>query len=454
MKRAAIVGGSWAGVAAAINLGLNGWKPVVLVEGTRFCNEWPRSVPFVVSGGDTCTLDVLEDLGLLESVRWGNGLMRSAPPRFAHTCGSGRLPAPFHLLRPLLQARDLSTDIRLSIARTVWRVARMKDADVLGVSGQSMRQFLAGHRQTKEAFEGVWEPLFRAGVGAESECVSAACGVSFLKRSVLRGRWSTTLGVCYGDVHEAMRKRLEEVGAEIHFKAGVVGIVFDGIRVGGMVTSAGIVHASSVVSAVAPDVLQTLTSIPMQRSDARLQQLTNFTKADRLDVLLRFSEESAAFRFGTTSPDILVTPTGPVDFFVRAGTDEVHATILAPGELVDRDDENIVNVAVEALARSVPAARGLAPIDCRVYRDLGASFRPSVETEVIRPSAQAGVQNSSDGVGILNLALAGEFCATTLPPGREGAIRSGLDAAAAISGTRRFVAPIPSGWLAKWLGLA
>ena len=454
MKRTAIVGDSWAGIAVALNLSLAGWKPVVLAQGTRLCSEWPCSVPFVVSGGDTYTLDLLEELGLLETVRWGNGVMLSVPPRPGQTCSAGRWPAPFHLLRPIRQWADLSTDARLSVARVFWMVAKMNAADVLGVSGQSMREFLADQRQPKEAFTSVWEPLLRAGTGVESDRVSAVVGVSFLKRSLLRSRWSVTLGVCYGNVPKAMLNRLKAVGAEVHFKAGVAGIVFDGVRVGGVVTSSGIVHAGGVVSAVAPSMLQTLASIPMQRADARLRQLSNFTRVDRLDVLLRFSEDSAAFRFGKTAPDFLVTPMGPVDRFVRVGNDEVHAVMLAPGELVDREDEAIVTVAVEALARAVPAARGLVPIGSRVLRDLGATCAPSVDVEVMRPSSRASVQHGSGGVGILNLALAGEFCATTLPPGREGAIRSGYDAAAAISGFERPVTPIPHGWLAKRLRLA
>jgi uncharacterized protein with NAD-binding domain and iron-sulfur cluster len=82
-----------------------------------------------------------------------------------------------------------------------------------------------------------------------------------------------------------------------------------------------------------------------------------------------------------------------------------------------------VAAAEAALRRYFPAMREARVTRSLVMREAEATFAPDPEAEALRPGTRTPIQG---------LYLAGDWTATGLPATIEGAVRSGLAAAAAI----------------------
>jgi len=70
----------------------------------------------------------------------------------------------------------------------------------------------------------------------------------------------------------------------------------------------------------------------------------------------------------------------------------------------------------------------------------------------VRPTVEPTTVGLGGG-GVSNLYVAGDWCDTGWPATMEGAVRSGYAAAAAITGEGGVVEDVPTGRLARWMGL-
>ena len=70
--------------------------------------------------------------------------------------------------------------------------------------------------------------------------------------------------------------------------ASAHGVAYDGVRVSGVITNQGMVHAASVVSALPPERLDRIASLPMRDADSRLRRLEEFEASPILGVHMFF----------------------------------------------------------------------------------------------------------------------------------------------------------------------
>lgn len=188
----AVVGGGYAGLAAAVELSHAG-LPVTLYESAKVLGGRARRVDYrgtILDNGQHLLLGAYREL--LRLVRLvgadENALLRSplklaVPSQFQ--LAAPHLPAPLHLIVALLTAQGLSHSERLAAARFMLALKLRKfrlDKDI------SVTDLLEQHRQSPTLRRFLWEPLVSAALNTPPEIASAQVFLNVLRDSFDRRR--------------------------------------------------------------------------------------------------------------------------------------------------------------------------------------------------------------------------------------------------------------------------
>ncbi|MGE5319065.1 MAG: hydroxysqualene dehydroxylase HpnE [Hyphomicrobiaceae bacterium] len=175
-RRIAVVGGGWAGCAAALTLAEAG-VPVTLFESSRTLGGRARAVELdgqsfdngqhILLGAYEQTLRLIDHLHPVakQDSLWHLPLILDQPPDFRLACP--RLPAPLHLLAGLLSARGLSWGDKLAAARWAHTLlGNTETADHLTVSQLT-------RNQPRRLCDVLWHPLCVSALNTPPEKASA-----------------------------------------------------------------------------------------------------------------------------------------------------------------------------------------------------------------------------------------------------------------------------------------
>lgn len=171
----AIIGGGWAGLAAAVTLADAG-RAVTLFESAQQLGGRARSVDWagltidngqhLLAGAYRQTLALMTRLGTLDLLERRRLDLRAPDFRLALP----RLPAPFHLAAGLLTARGLTWTDKLAAARFMRALQRRHfklDSD------RSAALLLAEYRQPLRLIERLWRPICVAALNTPLTMASA-----------------------------------------------------------------------------------------------------------------------------------------------------------------------------------------------------------------------------------------------------------------------------------------
>ena len=184
----AVIGGGWAGCAAALTLAEAGIR-VTLYEAARTLGGRARAVALegqALDNGQHILLGAYsESLGMIDRLNRANGssplwrlpLSLRQPPEFALACP--RLPAPFNLLAGLLSSRGLSVREKLSAARFAYDLLSGRSA----TEGLSVGALTC--TQTERLNRLLWHPLCVSALNTPPGSASAR-----VFREVMRGAFS------------------------------------------------------------------------------------------------------------------------------------------------------------------------------------------------------------------------------------------------------------------------
>jgi squalene-associated FAD-dependent desaturase len=233
--RVAVVGGGWAGCAAALTLAEAG-LPVTLYEAARALGGRARAISIdgrkldngqhILLGAYTQTLRLIAGL---RGAGAGAGLMRlplliEQPPAFRLACP--RLPAPLNLLGGLISARGLNWQEKWRAAR--WARSTLRRAPQL--SGTTVDTLLADQPEALRRL--LWHPLCLSALNTPPE---AACAETF--RAVLAAAFGARrehsdlllprqdLGALFPEPAAA---RIEALGGALRLDARVHGLALKG----------------------------------------------------------------------------------------------------------------------------------------------------------------------------------------------------------------------------------
>ena len=450
---AIIVGGGFAGLAAATRLAERGAR-VLLLEARPYlggrARSWidPETGSTVDNGqhlfmgcyGDTLLL--LDRLGTRDRLNLDE---RLAVPFLDRDGVVSRFEIPslplfsLSIAAGLIRFPRLSLPERLGLLRVALR-ARSRGGRRTphgALDDVSVSSWLRSLGQSPQALERLWHPLAIAALNEEPDRASVEMFLPVLRGLFDSGADGARLGVPrvgLSDLYaDPAAHYLRARGSEVRVRAQVRQVLFDRGRCEGVLLADGerLLAPHVIVSAPPADLLEMLP--------AEIAAEPFFTGCARLETS---PIVSVYLWFGGPVTDLpyagLIGGEWQWLFNRRAFAERSGAgagvTLVrsAARSFVEASRDVLVRKALEDLHRFLPASRPLALRHALVIKEKRAAISPSCGSSALRPSSRT----PHDG-----LHLAGDWIATGLPATIEGAVVSGHACALQVEGS--FGSPSP-----------
>lgn len=420
-----VVGGGWAGLAAAVELARCS-IPVTLLESAKQLGGRARSVQLdelhvdngqhLMLGAYESVLDLLRIIGVREEdavqrqalnlhYQW-----RGAKPVSVVTAN---LPAPFHLALGLLQSKGLTLRERLAALR--FSLA-MKKRDFTLAEDCSVADLLKVYKQPARTISAIWEPLCVGALNTHLHEASALLFLRTLRDSFHYARRDSDLLLTKLDL-SAMLPRpamdyIETHGGNIQLGQRVNQLQLRDSSIYALELDSGSVAADEVILAAPASTAQRLLE-PHDACRDVVQQLAGLQHRPICTVYLQYPE------FVQLEPPMqgsLGTLTQWIfdrRLYGQAGL--MAVVISGDGEHMQLDNEALCLKVEEELAGHFPTWPK--PLSSHCIREKRATFAALVDVQQHRPSMKTPIKG---------LWLAGDYTDTGLPATLEGAVRSGI----------------------------
>ncbi|MBK4735785.1 hydroxysqualene dehydroxylase HpnE [Noviherbaspirillum pedocola] len=422
--RVAVVGGGWAGCAAAVELTQRGAQ-VTLYEAARTLGGRARAVDIngrrldngqhILLGAYGESLRLMREVGIAPE----SALLR-LPLQMRYPAGpegmdfvAPRLPAPLHLAIALLRARGLDRADRLALARfsttARWMGWRL-------YNDCSVDELLQRFEQTERLIRLMWRPLCIAALNTPPERASAQVFLSVLRDSLGARRSASDMLVPRLDLSELFPARaaawLCERGGRVEHGAAVDtlqrhegGWLLRGERYDAVVLAVQPAAAAALIDDLAP------SPLPAFEWEAITTVYLQYENGLRLPhPLLALLDDPETGRFGQ-----FVFDRGQLDAD-RAGL--LAVVISASGAALQLGRNALAASAATQLAEAFAMPQLAQPEWNAVISEKRATF-----------ACTPGLARPGNDIGIPGLALAGDYTASEYPATLESAVRSGVAAA-------------------------
>ena len=440
----AVVGGGWAGCAAAVELADKGAR-VTLFEAARTLGGRARGVEVqgrTLDNGQHILLGAYDrTLGLLKRVGVdpASALLR-LPLQMRYPAASGgmdfcapRLPAPWHMVVALWRAKGLAREDKMALARFTssarWMGWRLNDDVPVSV-------LLERFDQTPRLIRLMWQPLCLAALNTPLNRASSNVFLAVLRDSLGARRAASDmliprleLGALFP---QAAARAIEASGGAVHtgVKAAALARLDGGweLQLGGQSAGAERQRFDAVVLATAPNTASALLAgLPEAAALAPLRgQLDGFGYEPISTCYLQYE---ASLRLPLLFCALADDPgQGRHGQFVfdRGQLDPGQAGLLAvvvsaAGAAAALDQDALAALIGAQLAQAFGQPALSTPLWHRVITEKRATF-----------ACTAGLVRPGNETGLPGLALAGDYTASDYPATLESAVRSGQAAATAI----------------------
>ena len=445
-----ILGGGIAGIAAALELLDSGHK-VTLVEARNFLGG--RAFSFtdantgltldngqhVIVGCCTEFIAFLERLGIRD--RWFLQ-ERLQIPVFSRDGKQGNLaashlPSPLHILPSFLAYPHLSPSDKL---RVLWGMARARftNRNAPKLEDITFYQWLRDNGQSERAINNLWNLVVEPTLNDNVREVSADMGLMIVQEGMLSGANSGNLGYARDgllpSIGEPAKKLLEERGATLLLGEAVRRLaVSPGTEQDGLWGSVDHVELASGRQIAGGKFISALPfSALLRLLPPELAGLEFFTRIGRLEwapilnlhVLYDRPVMSLPFCAFVDSPLQCVFNRNAIAGDPPGGGQLVTISVSAAWDYVELSRDELVALFLAEMAEAFPAAGEANVLNVAVIKQREATFRCLPGAGRLRPGPVTP---------LANLFLAGEWTNTGWPSTMEGAVRSGQQAARAVS---------------------
>ncbi len=415
----AIIGGGYAGMAAAVELAAHG-VPVTVFESARQLGGRARGVlhnDTQLDNGQHLLLGCYrETLRLIEQVG-GNteqDFLRLPLQLDLHdqfSLRAPRLPAPLHLLVALLKAQGLTWGERMKAARFMLTLRRM---GFRLPNDMTVAELLAQYDQDADLTLKLWEPLCIAALNTPMHKASAQVLLNVLRDSLNRTRADSDMLLPRIDFTALFPQRaagyVEQHGGKVCTSCGVETIVPKNGKFE-LVTAAGMQTFSHVVCAASPTVAAQLLR-PIAELKDTVAQINGLEQQPIYTVYLQYP---APVRL--PHPMIGLHQRFSQWLFDKGQISGQHgllaAVISAEGIHQELSQEELAHKVIAELCDEFGIAEQ--PGWFRVIAEKRATFCCAPKLQ--RPDQQTSLPN---------LLLAGDYTAGNYPATLEGAVQSGL----------------------------
>lgn len=418
--RVAVIGGGYAGMAAAFSLSEKK-VPVTVFETAKHLGGRARGVEsngIMLDNGQHILVGAYrETLRLIESLNpGGKRLLRMpleirVPGRLRFKAAP--LPAPWNMLAGLLFAQGLGGADRIAVLRFMHALRR---ANFTLAQDMSVDALLAHHAQPAAVTALLWRPLCVSALNTPLALASARVFVNVLRDTVAAGERDCDFIVPATDLSSLFPDPAAEYvrrhGGVV--RAGATVRAVEACAGGFRVISGGGEVFSHVICAVSPHRLEPLISnLPQLQEIART--VAAFAYEPIYTVYLQYPER-------VTLPGPMVELSGGLTQWAfdrgrisgRAGL--IAAVISASGEHEDRGQATLSQLAQEELRQALGDPP--APLWVRVIAEKRATF-----------SCRPGVRRPPRRTAVKNFFLAGDYTESDHPATLETAVRSGIECA-------------------------
>lgn len=438
--RVAVVGGGWAGCAAAVELARDGAK-VTLLESARSLGGRARGVEVqgrmldngqhILLGAYGETLRLLKDVGVDQDAALLRLPVQMRYPFPEQDGGmdfvAPRWPAPFHLMAALLRATGLARADKMALARFN-SAAKWMGWELY--NDCSVTELLERFDQTPRLNRLLWHPLCIAALNTPPDRASARVFLAVLRDSLgARRRAASDMLLPRTDMGAlfplAAAKYVEAHGGTV--RLGIKAEALHEHQDGWQLTLNGQPEVFDAVVLATPATVSASLLAPHPEAAELSAQLNGFgyepiatcylqyDPALRLDLpFYALLDDPAANRWGQFA-------------FDRGQLDANHPGLLAVVVSAAGDATSLTQDALAAsiaaqLAHDLRRAELAAPQWSRVITEKRATF-----------SCTPGLQRPEVETPLAGILLAGDYTASDYPATLETAVRSGVAAATAIA---------------------
>ena len=418
MGNVAVVGGGWAGCAAALTLAEAG-TTVTLYEASRILGGRARAVELegrmldngqhILLGAYEQTLRLIARLHPAASPEglWRLPLTLDQPPDFRLACP--RLPAPLHLLAGLLGAHGLNWREKLAAAR--WTHALLNHSNPLDQLTVSQLT----HSQPEKLRRLLWHPLCVSALNTPPERASAQVFRDVIHAAFGGRKQHSDLLLPRRDLTALFpapaAARLSELGGTVRLASRVTALEADadGITIG---TRDASIRYDKVILAVAPQHLSALAAqVPT------LQPVVQSIAAyDYQPIATAYFQYDPAFRLPRP---VFALADGPAQFVFDRGQSHGQPGLLA---LVASAAENL---SADWMGQAEAQLR-------RIARPGTPRWRKSIVEKQATYACVPNMARPSVRTAHPRIFLAGDYTAGPYPATLESATLSGVQSASAL----------------------
>lgn len=429
MKKAIVIGGGAAGIAAACRLAECGIEVLLLERSPRMGGRAASFIhhrtgeemdygQHVLMRCCTGTIELLDDLEALNHVFFQPRL------RVPIVCGTKRtmlastpLPGSLHLLPGLLAYRPLKLSERLGLARAGLAFLAQDPPENLSFS-----EWLQDNGQGPRAIRRLWDPICVATLNAHAETVSASAAAMVIKEGFLRpcGAAVGLFTAPLSRIFSAAMPFIQARGGSVRLKAPVEKILIEhGRACGVQLTSGDRISAEGVIVAVPPPDL--LPLLPQESAEGPyFAAMTQLHWSPIVNLHLWFNDPVMEELFIIAVDSAVQAVFNISRIHGKGGPTHIILSQSAAQQWINLTNDEIRDRLLSALEKLLPAIRTARLLDALVIKSRRATFRPAPRSESLRPKTQTPIGR---------LFLAGDFTATGWPSTLESAVRSGRVAA-------------------------
>jgi hydroxysqualene dehydroxylase len=427
--RVIIMGGGFAGLAAAVELSQRGFEILLLerrnhLGGRAYSFTDPTTGDTVDNGQHLfmgCyvnTIAFLKKIGCLDRLNFQTNTridFLDAENGF-DTFACPALPAPLHVLAGLFRLKGLTAGDKLralNLGPTLRGKAQGNDA--MTVAGWLQRL-----RQSDNISRRFWTPMVVATLNESPEAASAQMLIKVLQMAFGGGREGSAIGIAgvgLSDLYTGgARDFIEARGGSIRTLARVNKILITQGRVSGVELKGGeTLAADYLISTVPPNVLrQMLDQELLQGEFAYLDRLAS---SAIVSINLWFDRPLTERKFiGLIGTEIQWLFNKDAISAHSRRSNHLALIISAANQYVQLTKNQLVELALRDLHTLMPQSREARLLHSTIVKEREATISHTVESDSLRPAAQTS---------IANLILAGDWTDTGLPATIESAVLSG-----------------------------
>ena len=337
------------------------------------------------------------------------------------------LPFGLHLAPSLLRYRHLSWRQKAQVVRAFLAIRRLGREQRARLEGVTFEQWLRERGQAPDTIREFWDFLVVPTLNCRADRASASQSLFVIEEGFQRDPGAAALavpavGLSTLHVDPAVRA-IEERGGLVSTRTPIERIEVAGGRIEALVLRDGERRSfDAYVSALAPWRLLPLLPEAVCGEGA-LGALARFEPAPILNVHLWFDRPVADFEFAAFIRSEVQwafnrSRLGGED---ETGRQHLVLSISAPGALFALGRDELLERLLPQLREALPAVRDSELVHSRAVKEPEATFVPA-----------PGLERPGPRTPLANLFLAGSYTDTGWPATMESAVRSGLEAAAAV----------------------